>query len=265
MRPWRPPEIDRRSLIVLRAAFRLTLDALLPPQCLICEQPVGETGQFCAACFAATSFITAPFCDCCAAPASFRSRLADTGDGRLVCVRCLAEPPPWRQARAVLRYDEQARRLLLPFKHADRVDLARPLGRLMARSGARLLARADRVVPVPLHRRRLRARKYNQAALLARALARAGGKSAVLDGLVRVRRTPSLGHLGREARAEAVAGAFAVAARRRSLLVGARVLLVDDVLTSGATAAACTCALLATGCVAVDVLVAARVADPELT
>ncbi len=247
------------------AAGRFVLDALLPPQCLTCEQPVRAAGQFCAACFAATSFITAPFCDRCATPVPFRARLGATDDGVLACDRCLADPPPWERARAALRYDEQARRMLLPFKHADRVELARPLARMLARAGAGLVARADRIVPVPLHRRRLFARRYNQAALLARALGQATGRPVVLDALLRVRPTESLGHLGRAARAEAVAGAFTVRPRRRAALDGARVLLVDDVLTSGATAAACARALLAAGCVAVDVLVAARVPDPRLS
>ncbi len=249
----------------LRGLGRAALDALLPPQCLTCDQPVGRPGQFCAACFRLTGFIGAPCCERCATPALFAGRLGRDPAGRLACADCLAAPPPWARARAALRYDEQARRLILPFKHGDHVELARPLARMMARAGAPLLREADLIVPVPLHRRRLRARRYNQSALLAASLARAAGRPAALDALVRLRATPSLGPLGRAARAEAVAGAFAVRDRRRAGLVGARVLLVDDVLTSGATAAACAEALLAAGCRAVDLLVAARVPDARLS
>ncbi len=119
-------------------------------------------------------------------------------------------------------------------------------------------------MPVPLHRRRLLARKFNQSALLARAIAAASGRPVLPDALRRTRATLSLGHLGREARAAAVAGAFAVRPKRASALAGRRVLLVDDVLTSGATAGACAEALLQAGVAGVDLLVAARVPDRRL-
>lgn len=243
--------------IVGRGLARGLLDLLLPPQCLTCDQPVGEAGQLCAACFRSTGFITAPFCDCCAEPMVHAGQLSPEG----LCRDCLTARPAWRRARAALRYDEQARRLVLPLKHADRLELARPLAAMMARAGASLLREAEVIVPVPLHRRRLLARRYNQAALLARVLGRLSGRPAVPDALRRTRATVSLGHLGRFEREAAVTGAFAVRARRQAAVAGRRVLLVDDVLTSGATAGACTAALLAAGAHSVDVLVAARVAD----
>jgi len=134
----------------------------------------------------------------------------------------------------------------------------------MARAGAALLRQAGLLVPVPLHRRRLMARRYNQAALLARALAGLSGVPSVPDALRRVRSTVPLGGLGAEARSMEVAGVFAVRARRAPLLAGRRVVLIDDVLTSGATCAGCTEVLLDAGAAAVDVLVAARVPDPRL-
>ena len=236
------------------------LDFLLPPQCLTCDRPVQTQGQFCAACFAGVAFITAPCCVACGV--GFSS--AGQGGTELLCPGCRLHPQPWGQARAALRYDGQAKRLLLPFKHADRPELASALAPLMARAGAALLARADLLVPVPLHRRRLFSRRYNQAALLARALARLSGVPAVPDLLRRTRATASLGELGATARAAAVDGAFAVRPPRAQRLSGARVLLIDDVMTSGATAAACTGVLLAGGALGVDVLVAARVPDPRL-
>ena len=134
----------------------------------------------------------------------------------------------------------------------------------MARAGAALLHGADLLIPVPLHRRRLLARRYNQSALLAGALARLSARPAVLDALIRQRPTPSLDGMGAAARAAALRDAFAVRPRRRQQIDGARVLLIDDVMTSGATAAACARALLAAGALDVDVLAAARVPDPRL-
>ena len=156
-----------------------------------------------------------------------------------------------------------ARRLILPFKHGDRTDLARPLARFMARAGAALLEEADLLVPVPLHRTRLLARRYNQAALLAGALARLSGRKMLPDALRRVRATPMLGDLSARARAETMAGAIAVRPGRAAAIAGRRILLIDDVLTTGATSNACARALLAAGARAVDVLALARVADPR--
>ena len=168
-------------------------------------------------------------------------------------------PPPRRPgARRAppLAYDAQSRRLLLPFKHADRPELAHALARMMARAGAALLARADVLVPVPLHRFRLLHRRYNQSALLAQSLQRLSGVPAVPDALRRIRATQSLGELAAEARARMLAGAIAV--RRPAAIAGRHVLLVDDVLTTGATARDCTRALLEAGAAGVDLLVAAR-------
>ena len=181
-----------------------------------------------------------------------------------LCPACRAAPPVFERARAALRYDAQARRLILPFKHADRTEMAATLAPHMARAGAVLLREADVLVPVPLHRARLFRRRYNQAALLAQALARIAGRPAVPDALLRHRATASLGDKSAAERAAEVAGAFAVRPSRVIAWPDKRVLLIDDVMTSGATANACAGALLAAGAAAVDVLVAARVPDPRL-
>jgi len=243
-----------------RRGVGLLLDALLPPQCLTCDAPVGAPGQFCGACFRRTGFVTDPCCASCGRP--FGSALQGGTTG--MCTDCREHPPAWTSARAALRYDDQARRILLPFKHGDRIETARALAPHMARAGAALLSAADWLVPVPLHRGRLLSRRYNQSALLAQALSRLSGRPAVLDGLRRVRATASLGQkTGTERRAE-VAGVFAIRASRQGQLADSRVLLIDDVMTSGATADGCARALLAGGVARVDVLVAARVADARL-
>jgi ComF family protein len=170
----------------------------------------------------------------------------------------------FRHARAALRYDEQARRLILPLKHADRLELATVLAPMMVRAGAALLARADVLVPVPLHRRRLFQRKYNQAAVLAFAVGRLADQPVLPDALIRIRRTAPLDEKSPEERMREVAGALGTRPSRAGQVAGKTVLLVDDVMTSGATANACATVLLEAGAVAVDVLVAARVPDPRL-
>jgi ComF family protein len=181
-----------------------------------------------------------------------------------MCPSCRTEPPVFREARAALRYDDQARRLILPLKHGDRVELAAVLAQMMVRAGVALLQRADVLVPVPLHRRRLFKRKYNQAAVLALAIGRLAGRRVLPDALIRTRHTAPLDKKSPEERAIEVTGSLAVRPWRLKELLGRTVLLIDDVMTSGATANACTAVLLAADAKAVDVLVAARVPDPRL-
>jgi ComF family protein len=246
-----------------RVASARLLDALLPPRCLACEAEVTEQGTLCATCFGALVPVTAPFCERCGVPFAHAGQ-APGASAALLCTTCEGGTQVFRTARAALRYGDGAKRLILPFKHGDRTDLAWPLARLMARAGAPLLARAELIVPVPAHWRRLVGRRYDQAALLARALSVITGRRVVPDMLRRCRATPPLGDRRAMERALAVTGAFAVPRPRAAQLAGRQVLLVDDVMTSGATVNACAAALLAGGAAAVDVLAVARVPDPRL-
>ena len=254
----------RRLAGPLARAPGALLDALLPPECLVCEAEVAQQGTLCAACFRGLSFIRDPLCARCGVPFVHAGQAAGDADGALLCLRCAAQPPGFAMARAALRYDDAARRLILPLKHADRTELALPLARQMQRAGAALIEASDLLVPVPAHWRRLIARRYDQSALLARAVARLAGRPCLPDALRRTRPTPALGDRGAAERAAVVSGAFALRPRAAPRIAGRRVLLVDDVMTSGATAEACAAALLAGGAASVSVLAAARVPDPRL-
>jgi ComF family protein len=245
---------------LLRPLGRLGLDALLPPQCLACGEIVGEPGALCGPCWAVLNFVAAPLCSRCGRP--FEVAAGEAAEDT-VCGGCIARPPAFAAARAALLYDDASRRLILGFKRADRTHAAPAFARWMARAGANLLAEADIVAPVPLHWSRLLARRYNQAALLANALAKLAGKQALPDLLRRRRRTPTQGGLGRSARFRNVAGAFEIVGRHRAKIADKHILLIDDVLTTGATVEACAKALLRAGASNVSVLTLARVLRPE--
>jgi ComF family protein len=231
------------------------VDLLYPPRCPLCGAAIGAQTGLCSGCWSTLRIPGDPSCVRCQRP--LEESLV--GEGAL-CGPCLASPPRHDGIAAGTLYGEPSRKLVLAFKHGRRIALAPMLARLIA---ARLppLDGNWLVVPVPLHRWRLWSRGYNQAALLARDLARLAGQSLAVDALVRTRRTPSLGGLGRKARARALAGALAVNPRWAGRLAGSQVILVDDVLTSGATSDACVRALKRAGAAKVVIACFARVLD----
>lgn len=240
----------------VKRAGRAALDLLFPPLCIACRAPVAEPGSFCATCWQDIRFLDGPMCTRCGVPFEFEL------DGE--CAACLAQPPAYDKARAVMRYDEHSRAPILALKHGDRLDLVPGFTRWLDRGGRRLLDETDVILPVPLHRSRLWKRRYNQSAELARALGRLTGKPVALTALVRARATPSQGEMvSAKARRRNMLGAFRV--RRTPLLENARVLLVDDVLTTGATVEACARALKRAGARAVFVLALARSIRPTAT
>lgn len=234
----------------LRRLGRVVVDSVLPPRCLNCGATVGEPDTLCSRCWAATNFFAPPWCAVCGLP--FETPMGPDA----VCADCARDRASWDRARAVLRYDKNSRRLVLALKHADHTHLAAALGRWMRRAGGDVLDGADLLVPVPLHWTRLFARRYNQAALLAHAVRAAGGPPVGADWLVRRRRTPSQGRLGPLARARNVRSAFAL--RRGRSVKGKRVVLIDDVLTTGATVEECARVLRRNGAAWVGVLTLAR-------
>ncbi|AFW02037.1 amidophosphoribosyltransferase [Gluconobacter oxydans] len=211
-------------------------------------------GAFCADCFSSAQRIVSPCCERCGTPLVNEAY----GGARKICVSCQLKPPAWRKGRAAFVYDDWSRRIILPLKYSDQTENATVLSREMERAGVSLLEQATLLVPVPMYRGKLWRRRYNQAALLARGLARHSKVPALLDGLERRRATRPLARLSPKERHSEIADTIIVRAGRGKRIAGQAVLLVDDVLTTGATASVCTDALLKAGALSVDILVAAR-------
>jgi ComF family protein len=250
-RPSHTRAMPAPAAALARSALRRVLDFALPPRCPGCGAITGDPHAFCLDCWSGLDFLGEPCCVRCALPFGFESA------GEAECGRCLAEPPPFDRLRAAVAYGEVSRRVALRLKYSGRPGLAETLAHFMLRhlggEGDPLL------VPVPLHRWRIWKRGYNQAALIASSLSRRTGLAADPDLLVRTRATPPLKGLGRRERALAVRGAFAVPPAAKPRLAGRRIVLVDDVYTSGATASACARALKRSGAASVDILCWARV------
>ena len=203
-------------------------------------------------------FLSAPQCYACGVPFPF-----DVGVQAL-CVACTGSHPPYENARSALIYDDASRGMILAYKQGDRTDLAPALTRMMMRPGAFLLERAEIVAPIPLHWTRLMSRRYNQAGLLSNRLAKIGRTRSVPDLLMWTKRTGSQGGKSSAGRRRNVKGAFALQQRYKGMLMGKRVLLVDDVLTTGATIETAARVLIKGGASAVDVLTIARVVTSGL-
>ncbi len=252
-----PTPVGARRPHAVPALVGELLNTVMPPRCLGCGEVVESVGGLCAKCWTAVQFATPPQCVVCGLPFPF-----DPGSDFL-CAECVREHPPYARARAALIYGPGSRPMILAFKHRDRTDAAPAFAAWMARAGAELLADADVLIPVPLHWTRLFARRYNQASLLAHALSHLSGIPVAPDILKRKRRTPTQGFLTRSARFRNVRGAFSVPSSHAEAIREKRVLLIDDVMTVGATAMACTAALLKAGAAIVDVLTLARAVKTE--
>ena len=235
------------------SAIAPLVDFVYPPRCPLCGEGIAGGPGLCADCWGQLEFPGQPACSRCQIP------LANHWDGEQ-CGSCVARPPAHSGVSAAVLYTEPARQIVLRFKHGGRIGLAPLMARLMA---ARLPedTRHALLVPVPLHRTRLWMRGYNQAALLAREIARQSGREAMVDALRRTRATAKLGGLGKAARAGELKGAIATAHSRAKAIQDRDVILVDDVLTSGATTAACTNALLRAGARCVHIACFARVSE----
>jgi ComF family protein len=238
------------------AGGRALVQTVLPPTCLACRKPAGGTGGLCAKCWQGAGFIERPYCERLGTPFSY-----DSG-GPLISPVAFADPPAFDRARAAMRFGDVARDLVHLLKYGDRLDLVKPFANWMSRAGEEILSGADALVPVPLHWTRLFQRRFNQSAELARVISRRVNMPVIDDVLARVRATPPQVGLARDERAKNVHGAFSVEKAARAKVKGRRIVLIDDVLTTGATANVCARVLRRAGASRIDVLTLARVVDP---
>lgn len=235
--------------------MQAALHLIYPPQCLSCGALVTTDFGLCGSCWRETPFITGLVCDQCGTPLPGQ----DTGKAEH-CDDCLAIARPWSQGRAALLYKDNARSLVLAFKHGDRMDLARPAAQWMLRVAKPILEPGMLVAPIPLHWLRLLKRRYNQSALLSKSIAKAAALDHCPDLLQRRRPTGTQEGRGRDDRFANLQNAITLHPRHAGRVEGRHVLLVDDVMTSGATFAAAAEACVAGGAKAVSVVALARVA-----
>jgi len=231
-----------------KANLRYLADLILPPVCIHCHEPVTEHGLLCAACWQGIDFITPPLCDRLGVPLPYAS------DAPTLSTAALREPPVFGRARAAARFNGAMRNLIHSFKYADRHEGADMFAHLMQAAGGELLSEADMLMPVPLHPQKLWKRRFNQAAILAGKLSMLTGLPVDVTSLQRKRRTPSQVGLSFTDRQSNVAAAFRLRAGRASHVRGKRILLIDDVLTTGATVSACARVLKEGGAAEVDCL-----------
>lgn len=231
----------------------MLLNFLMPPRCFVTGEAVAEQGALSPELWRALRFVTGTQCQQCGVsmPESYAEDM--------ICGACHAYPPPYHRARAILHYDDASKRMILGFKHGDKTHMAKPLAAWMARVGAELIHDCDVIIPVPLHPFRLFRRRYNQAALLAQNIARQTGKPLDLKTLQRTRHTKVQGHLSGKDRHKNIKGAFALLENNTDKIKGKKILLIDDVYTSGATVKECARVLLLGGAVQVDILTLAKV------
>lgn len=228
------------------------LNLFFPPQCLICDSILPKHGTLCTDCWNDVPFISAPICACCGLPLEFAV------DANTLCGECLREHPPYSRARAAFVYNEHSRTIIMKLKYQDDAYLAPVLARWMAGAGAELIAASDVIIPVPLFYWRMVRRRYNQSSLLAKALNTHTKLPLHQPALKRIRATKQQTGLTRAQRLKNVSGAFIVPPQYKQDIAGKSVLLIDDVMTTGATLDACTKTLIKAGAGQVNVLTLAR-------
>lgn len=252
-RPARPG-LGAAARRLISFAARAAANIVVPPVCLSCHAPLATYDTVCPSCWQQITFVRPPLCDRLGIPLGL-----DTGQDQ-VSAAAAADPPDYDRARAVAVFAGPMQKLIHGFKYSDQHDARRLFGRWLVLAGAELIGAADVLLPVPLNRRRLIERRYNQAAILANEVARLSGKPVVPLALERTRATASQVGLTEAERHRNVAGAFKVPVRRRAEIEGRRVLLIDDVITTGATLDAAARALKSAGAASVDALALAIVA-----
>lgn len=242
----------------LTEGLRPIVDLVYPPRCPLCGDAIAAQGGLCADCWGELEVPGEPACVSCQRPIA-----AVAASKSNQCFVCVADPPRHSGIIAATIYNDASRKLILTYKHGGKIALAPLLGRLLATRIEFPEGEPPLLVPVPLHRWRIWQRGFNQAALLAQDIAKRGKGTLLVDGLVRHKRTPSLGGLGRDERERALSGAISIRSRAARQVCGRDVILVDDVFTSGATSDACVNVLLAAGAKSVRIACFARVVDGQ--
>lgn len=249
-------EILKQATSLGAVGWAKLVDFLTPPLCLSCQVPVTSGASLCLTCWQKLQFLDDPVCDVLGTPFAY-----DEGEGA-VSPAAIADPPSWDKARAVVAFDDASAHLVHMLKYNDRQEAGLAMARMMMGAGRKLLPETDVILPVPLHRKRLWQRRFNQAAFLSQKLAEASGKPWLHDVLLRIEATLSQVGLDAASRHKNVRHAFEVPPEKRPLIEGKSVLLVDDVRTTGATANACAETLKKAGAAQVNVLSFALVLEP---
>ncbi|NBD31196.1 MAG: ComF family protein [Alphaproteobacteria bacterium] len=242
---------------MIRTAIQSLVEAVYPPQCVMCDARTAVDFSLCGACWRDTPFIEGLTCDACGC--LLPGQPGEPGESDALCDDCLRIARPWTRGRAAFAYRDLGRRLVLRLKHGDRIELARAAAPWLLRAARPIWSERPALVPVPLHWRRLAQRKFNQSAVLAQQLSQLAPSDYVPDALQRSRATAPLDGHDRDARFRALAGAIRPHPQKGAQLEGRQVIIIDDVMTSGATFAATTEACLAAGASEVCVLALARV------
>lgn len=242
---------------MIGGAAKRGIGLLYPPQCIACEAATASPHSLCVTCWNGLPLITKPYCERLGTPFA-----VDYGMGML-SPAAIADPPRFDRGRAVARHRDTARDLVSRLKYGERLDLSRLMANMMVHAGRELLADADLIVPVPMHRFRLWRRRYNQAALLATEISRASGVRVSLDALIRAKHTRAQVGLGRSERQQNLIGAFRIPPEKTVEVAGRRVVVIDDVRTTGSTLNACAHILRKAGAIRIDVLTFTLVATGD--
>lgn len=250
------PCLLQRIRVTMMPIWGAVVDVVTPPKCLSCGADVPQGAALCAPCWQKLQHISPPVCEALGTPFAF-----DEGEGAL-SPAAIADPPLWARGRAAVAFEATSRELVHQLKYLDRQEAGLAMARMMAAAAPTLVAECDVIVPVPLHRLRLWKRRFNQAAFLAMRIAKTAGKPCLTDVLLRQKPTRSQVGLDAAARQKNVRRAFVTDAEKLRQIDGKRVLLIDDVRTTGATANACAQVLRESGASSVDVLTFALVLEP---
>ncbi len=254
--------MNNKTQNILKNVSLAVLDTILPPRCVITGEMVDKQGMIAPQAWAGIDFIGGPICYKCGVPFGFEVGGFE-GEGGAHCTQCLDYPPPYETARAAIKYNDESKSLILSFKNGDQTHAALAFVPWLKMAGAQMLQDADVLIPVPLHRWRLLRRRYNQSAIMAQYLGKERGIPVLHQGLVRIRPTPTQGHLSYVERKKNVKRAFAVHPKYQTDINGKTLILIDDVYTTGSTVKECTKVLIKAGAKAVHVLTLARVARFE--